>query len=576
MCPLDTPTQTENTDFPAFSLPARRDSAWVVETRPDETRKWLETRPLVDPAQSAQHLYQALFTLNRMDLDVDDRLPIMELYRQPVSVAINGLQSHFTNFALPLRPRLKQLADFIVQLQLEMAHGYKHVLMAARQEAQPWKNEAVLLTLARSIHCLGEVMLRAYQVYMPTPVGVWRDVHSLYRYAEAHGRQKTSLAEVNDGVPLTVAHSYLQVLMLGLCGPYQLPQNECFQVNAFLARWADKADISARLAGVDPTGHFLLDLEADHPALPFPRDVSLHASLGLRAVNAIELARTTHDLLSRLKKGDPVVKRELGFECIGSGCADTLKRMLRFWGLAGRRHFTRRQFKQPLSLCVGLNAIHFFTSGQRPFTPPQSPQTRTETELQVPSAFELEAEEQDETTSTSRHSEVFRVDTRWQVRDESAGGLSLARRGDVGPLMRVGDVLGIHDPGLDQWRISVVRWLKSPDTRNVEMGIEMLAPNAQAFSVRPAGVASAPYSQALLLPPAEALRQPATLLVARGLCQAGEDIELADQQLSARRVRVLHVVERSNAFSRVVFADVSREDTGISRSSSAAGEVGQD
>jgi hypothetical protein len=67
-----------------------------------------------------------------------------------------------------------------------------------------------------------------------------------------------------------------------------------------------------------------------------------------------------------------------------------------------------------------------------------------------------------------------------------------------------------------------------------------------------------PYSQALLLPPIEALRQPATLLVARGTCQPGEDIDIADSESPSRRVRVLNVVERSSAFAQVVFADVAR------------------
>jgi hypothetical protein len=122
----------------------------------------------------------------------------------------------------------------------------------------------------------------------------------------------------------------------------------------------------------------------------------------------------------------------------------------------------------------------------------------------------------------------------------------------------VGELIGIQNSELNQWRIGVVRWIKSADPQHVEMGLEMVAPQARPLAVRPAGTAVVPYSQALLLPAVEALRQPATLLVARGTCRPGEDIEIAEHDTPSRRVRVLKLAERSNAFAQVVFADVAR------------------
>jgi hypothetical protein len=345
--------------------------------------------------------------------------------------------------------------------------------------------------------------------------------------------------------------------MLGLCGPYQLPQNECLQINGFLANWAHKATLTSGLAGVDPVGHFLLDLDADHPAVPFPRDVPLRDTPALRAVNAIELARAVHGLLGRLQKGEAPRGLGLGFECAGTGCSDTLKRMLRFWGLAGRRHFTRRHIRQPLSLCVGLPAIHFFVSGQQPFTPPKAT-AAPERAAEAPDRASLEAEARTVSTEAPAVGEMFRIDSRWLLRDESAGGLALARSGDVGLPMRVGELLGIHNPAINQWRIGAVRWIKSPDTQRVEMGVEMLAPQARPVAARPVAAEVSMFSQALLLPPIEALRQPATLIVPRGTCQPGKDIEIAEGDMAPRQVRVLSVVERTNSFAQVVFADVAR------------------
>lgn len=550
--------QSEAASLPDFVLPSWQTSAWVVDTEPSAAAAWLAALPLADSVQAAQQVYQALFTLNRMPLEADDRLVLMELYRKPVAAVAAGLQPHFARLSLPLKPRLKQLADFLCQLHMEMANGYKHVVKAGLSERKPWESDAFLLALERAIRYLGEVLLRSYQVYMPSPPGVWKEIHGFYRYAEHHGQAHRLLIIDGREEGTTITRAYLQTLLLGLCGPYQLPQNECHQVNAFLARWAQKAEIVSAIQAVNPVGHFLIDFDADHPAAPFPRDVSLQPAPALRALNAIELARVAHDFSKRLQKGESPRVLGLGFECVGSACADSLKRMLRFWGMAGRRQFSRRHSLQPLSLCVGLNAVHFFCDGQRPFTPPRVLAAIPDRAAEPPDLFSLEAESHDERPVTAPLPELFRVDSRWQLRDESAGGLSLARSGKAGIPVRVGDIIGIQNPVLNQWRVGAVRWVKSADTQHVEMGVEMLAPQAWALAVRPAGTDAVPYSQALRLPPIEALRQPATLLVARGTCQPGEDIEIADGESPPRRVRVLSVVERSSAFAQVVFADVTR------------------
>lgn len=550
----------ESIAIPAFGLPPRQVSAWVVETSPAETETWLATLPLADSIQAAQQLYQALFTLNRMALDADDRLLLMELYRPPVTAVSAGLQPHFARLSLPLKPRLKQLADFLCQLHMEMAYGYKHAIKAGLDERRPVESEVFLFAVERAIRYLGEVLLRSYQMYMPAAPGLWKEIHGLYRYVELHGRDRQLLRVDGVETGVTVRGTYLQTLLLGLCGPYQLPQNECHQVNAFLARWAHKATLGPVTPSVYPVGHFLVDFETDHAAVPLPRDVPLHTAPALRDLDAVELARVVHDFSKRLQQGAAPHTLDLGFECIGAGCIDTLKRMLRFWGLAGHRQFSRRSLQQPLSLCMGLNAIHFFCSGQQPFTPPRPPAVSSERVVALPDRAALELELSEERSVTASRPELFRVDSLWQLRDESAGGLALARSGDAGPAMRVGDLLGIQNPALNQWRIGVVRWVKSADSQHVEIGVEMLAPRAQPLAVRPLGSDAASYTPALLLAPIPVLHQPATLLAASGSCQPGQDIELAEGDLPPRRVRVLNVVERSSAFVQVVFADVERPD----------------
>lgn len=555
-----------------LSIPDLRPATGGGEVRPKDIQAWLASLPLADSAATSQQLYKRLFDLNRHALDARDRLELMELYSRPVETISAALQGSFANLSLPLPSKAHQLAEFLRQLHTEMAYGYKSVIRDLMSARNLWSRKAVIaLPVERAIHQLGEVLLRSYQVYMPYPAGVWREIHTLYRLAEKHEFLEDPLSASREDAAetVTVRDSYLRAVLLGLCGPYQLPQNECFRVNAFLFNWADKASVQSELEIVDPVGHFLIDLSADSPAMLIPRDVKLKPAPYLRILSTIGLARTVHELLNQLKKGEPSDLLRIGSDCVDSSCVDMLRRMVRFWGLAARRQYSRRsQRASQLSVCVGLKAVHFFSNGQKPFAPPSpadqggsAPQAREEErELFVDLNADMAAADAQSAPPQSAI-EMFRTD-RWRIRDESAGGISLMHLGRGSPV-RIGDLLGIQGPDTNLWRVGVARWLKSPGAGQLEMGVEMLAPDIAPVAVMPAngatGVAGR-YVPALRLDTILALHQPATLIVERGLVTAGDDLDLADPQDlgTSRRVRILNVIERTGSFEQVVFADVMR------------------
>ncbi|MBI5782946.1 MAG: hypothetical protein HZA69_04320, partial [Gammaproteobacteria bacterium] len=223
----------------ALSLPTKRVSAWMAETDPRYAQAWLASLPLADSAETAREIYQALYTLNRQELDAARRFELMELYTAPVASVTSALESYFTRAALPLTPKKRQLAEFIRQLHMEMAYGYKGCLQDLEKQRLRWGKKSLRAqALARALHYLGEVLLHSYQVYMPYPPEAWREIHAIYQYAAGH-----DLAEEALDTPAPVAarttlnHEYIRILLLGLNNPYQLPQNECRQVQRFLQQW---------------------------------------------------------------------------------------------------------------------------------------------------------------------------------------------------------------------------------------------------------------------------------------------------------------------------------------------------
>ncbi|MHB8742614.1 MAG: hypothetical protein ACYC9L_05750 [Sulfuricaulis sp.] len=569
-----------------LSLPTKRISAWLAETDPKFARAWLASLPLADSAELAREIYQALYTLNRQELEASRRFELMELYTAPVATVTIALESYLTRVALPLTSKKRQLAEFIRQLHMEMAYGYKGCLQDLEQQRLRW-GKRLLRTraLERAMHYLGEVLLRSYQVYMPTPRNVWYEIHAIYRYADD---QKLATLVVETAPPstakTTLAHDYVRILLLGLSNPYQLPQNECRQVQRFLHHWGAKALLRANLEEPHPAGHFLIDMATDSPPVPFPGDRQFQPNQGSHLLDAVELLRTIRFFVQRLKKGDHARALSLGLDCLDSACLEILQRMLRSWGTVPRRRYSRIQRSGPVFVCAGIPALHFFAGDQKPFAPPSAESHRgiSDERFILPAHIEQEiareviqnedfialdepvgqpepAAARSPAESVITSGGAFRVD-RWQIKDAAPKGLQLKRHGSGRTYVRVGDVVGVQQMDeIGRWSVGVVRWMKSPGADNLELGVELLGSGVKPVAVAPGrSTRGRDYQPALFLPAIEALHRPATLLLPRGSFTPGSNLLVADDT-GIRTVRLLQRLEHTNVFELIVFADVLTE-----------------
>ena len=569
----------------ALLIPDKEVSAWVTETDPKEARAWLESLPLADSGDAARDIYQALYTLNRLELAMQSRLDLMELYKGPVAMVSSVLQSQFVGLPLPLPAEVRKLAEFIRQLHMEMAVGYKCVIHDLQATRRPWgKKNSLVTATERTLRYLGEVLARSYQVYMPPPPEVWKEIHALYWYAEQNGRLSHAI-EISEEKrsTVTISERYLQIVLLALCNPYQLPQNECTYIRNFLESRTDKATIEDQVNVDDAVGRFVIDLSSDTPPAPLAQQDRKKLSEHHRVLSTIELARTVHGYMKRLGQGESSNFLNLGTEMSNIACRDVLKRMVKFWGLMPKRVYSRTKTRGVLALCTGINALHFFAGGRKPFKSPDAeaeekskgPQKKSR---KVPPKFRNDENHQPAASTANDDTgkvpaspdwlaetelavpDVFPVD-RWQLRDESAQGLLLAREGEVGAHVRVGDLIGIqasNDGGT--WRVGAVRWIKSPDSNHVEMGVERLAPNVTPVAVKPAANnmpgTGRRYSQALLLPAMPVLQRPATLILTRGVYEPGRSLHLVVGDENPKIVRPLKLLERTASFDQIVFTEV--------------------
>jgi len=545
------------------SVPAKRVSAWSVETNPKYARAWLASLSPVDNSESARELYQSLFALNRMDLDAAQRFELMGLYRVPLQEAVASFQPLFSRVSFPMPVKLRQLAEFICQLHLEMAHGYKLCVQDISKHWFPWRRRQLLAPCTeRALRHLGEVMLQSYRSYLPHPAGVWRDAHGLYRFAEHYGREKETVKIEDEGgiTGVSVSQRYRRLLMLGIANPYQMPFNECQTVYRFLGRWIEQVGLDRMVMRADSTGCFLIDPTTDAPPPALGRAVS-STNTDLRVLDASELVRTLHVFLRRLERGEAAADLQLGVDCLDSACHDMLQRLHRGYAQTTSRRHSRIKRHETVSVCAGVAAMHFFVSDLKPLTGAGVGADAPFRLDDVSAALEKNDEayvalDEPHDAPAPVRSDTYRID-RWQVHDVSPQGLLLSQDGEPSVRFRVGDALGVQRSNtVGQWSVGIVRWFRAQGTKGVEVGVELISPDAAPVSLRAAGDSEAVAAPALMLPPVEAAHRPASVLAPRGVLLVGKDFFLTARDRTVRRVRILDAIERTGSIEQVIVGNV--------------------
>ncbi|NOZ11462.1 MAG: hypothetical protein GXP09_10530 [Gammaproteobacteria bacterium] len=595
---------------PEFRLPAIRvESGKAAEIRPKRVQSWLDALPLTDSMEAGQKLYQALYALNRVSLDTDNRYALIDLYRQPVIAVSEVLVGTFSSLPLPLGGKAKQSSDLVVDLERELAIAHKRLVTdILENQRHPEREKNLPLILVNTITHIGRQMLSCFQVYRSHRSGLWRELNKLYAYAEQIGCENTPIE--GTGIQrgsVTVTKAYVRVLLLGLSNPFGLFQGDCVRIYKYLMGQPIRATLTRNVTVEDPNGLFLINLDVDSCPAPFPRMPKFEDSHNLRVLDAALVAQDVRALRIDLEEGDVPDSLKKVTDFIDNSFMDLLRRMSRFWGIVIRRQTTRNARRDPVSVCVGIKGAHYILSGEKPFASPsmstqdsdgqgvqdQDLTKPAEAGIAVQSVAQDPSQEQDTAVVNSGYidldelvvaeqlmveqensRDIFSAETwhdlgayqtyHWHIKDESAGGFALAHAGETHAKIRVGDLLLLRNEPEDRWRVGVIRWMKCvPQSQKIEMGVQLLSPVVQPVAVSTLAAEEADedgetelhFVPALLLPANRALGQPTSLIVPRGIHQANGQLLLANGELVPSAVQASEVIERTGSFEQIAIAE---------------------
>lgn len=518
-----------------------------VELHPGKVEKWLASLPLLNVAAGGRKLYTTLNSYNRMELEPALRLKLLELYRSPVQHILTELQKQYVGLPLPLPDKHKSAAEQHREFARELAYGYKYVVLAYTRLAQ--NPTDMTLALQRAIRYLTETLLASHLSYSPYPANLWREIHALYVHAERTGVAGIAVADALNGAhgKRTVEEAYKHALLLDLGDPYHLPSRMVVKINQYLEGYAGLASLQRRFERVQPNCHFLIDLESDRAGTLYSEDTQLDRPERYCLLNTIELARHIHAQLTQFRDG-ALPSCALPVEFYKTGGEAMLLRLINVWGLNPKRTFRRTERPDAkVDVVVGLDAINYWLNGARRFV--------VSAELIGPfqqrtniGAF---ARPRDPPQPAV---EVEHEHSSWDVQDESAGGMSLRKLGIVRRRVKVGDLVATRLGAGDGWTVGVVRWVKSPNSSNVEIGTQRLAASATPIVVKvvPDNNEESEFLPALLLPAVSALNEPPTLVTPCNVFRPGRTVYMDDGHRLSRLI-TKQLMEVASGFERIEF-----------------------
>jgi hypothetical protein len=522
-----------------------------VELHPTKVKKWLAELPLLNVTDTSRKLFSALSINNRIEIEPAVRLEILELYRFTVRQLSLELQKQYLGLPLPLPEKFKAVAEQNRQFHLEMAIGYKRMVLDSRPPAKAREQERyqgeLALALQRAIRYLTGALAISYQSYMPYPLGTWQEIHALYRHAEALGLTEAMVIDAeNRTLPASsVSHTYKQALLLDLSDPYHLPARMIDRIHHYLDRWAGLALVLPAPATFDPTCQFLIDQGADRSGIVYTGDITLEQTERYRLLNTMEIARQIHAQITMLQNGMGVPVDGLEPDFFTEDVHSLLLRLIHAFGVHPKRQFRRSpRTDSQAEVAIGLNAVNFWINGGTKFFVSSSfvgplPQRN---QLGAPDPKRQEVRTPDLEYSA------------WNIADDSAGGMALEKKGVVTTRVRVGELTAVRTPDQKAWHIGVVRWIKSASPSNIEIGVQWIAPTAEAVVVKiiaDDGTES-DFLPALLLPELTALRQPPSLITDRGIYRPDRVIYM-DNGFRLYHVKITKADEIAHSFERFEF-----------------------
>lgn len=548
-----------------------------------EVLEWISSLPLANIGETSRQIFHTLREQNKTLIPYKKRFQCSEPLREPVNYIGSNLERYYLNIGFPLSVKAHKIAILNRELHSSLATAYKSVTVDIILANAVKSDQKILATaIHRAIFHLSQLMLLSVLVYDAYPKGTWQELHTLHRLACRYHLEALEIRDelqTPDAILSSIDLCYRRMVLFCLSSPFKIRQKENIQIFNALMDWGGHTRIyHPDEAPADATITLKQDSDTPPSHGSFSPDADSNHLLQLDASKLIETIREHFD--------EDVPKSTL--KDLGNLDKSLLRQLIQLWSNTQKRTFVRTKLNFELRVAVGLCKIYqLVAEGKSKQSEEQETQStwveknfsdgnlldisarftlepldshnrhesrRDGFEEFGPSTFDTEKEEPplsiwDKTSSNDASESTYQFHTL----NESAGGYCLEWKGEDAPKILVGELIGVQSAMANsQFGVGLVRWMKSNPHENLQVGLQMIAPNAIPVTAKHKLRKNQNSHECLLLPEVGTSGQPTSFICPTFPFSVG-DLLMIDDGKTTREIRLTRLYESSGAISQFQF-----------------------
>jgi len=519
-----------------------------------DCRSWIGRLPMANPPLVQKLLLDALQRLNAYTMPASRRLELLEALRPSLHYVQDESAALFAAKPLPLAPLEQSALDASDTLWQAALFGYLRCLESLLAGDAAIRSQGALIC-ERALSILVADFADLLRGGCQAATSLWRYAHLVYSSAETLGVAEEKVAtdtRPETGVQaVSPANAYAELALLATAGLHELPPRQQHWVMRWAHRWAAKLKVLADAPPLDQSLPLCVDIAGEEPPGFLP-----HAGPAARWLDTSELLKSMKKRIALLGRGDPAVTPAslgLGEDCTMPACLEVLQRLYPRWVKGGvQRRYVRHPLQGPCRFVAGVDAIHYYLSGRRAFTPPGSvSEEALRRQREIMQIFDGEPPDLIEETSRELGFQIesWTIAEDWGIADQSEGGLCLVR-----PLVReggrlaIGQLIAVQPITRSEFRLGLVRWTQRRGSE-LATGIELMPGKPQPVAVRRTGLMATPdpYRPGFILQ--ATAQQPDSVILPPGSFKSGRIMEVWTPR-ETRRFRLDELLERGADFER--------------------------
>jgi hypothetical protein len=553
-----------------------------------EVIAWAKELPMANVGETSRQIFQSLRAFNRTSLPAKQRLLSIENFREPLAYVATNLNKHYIGSRFPLSEKAHRIANLNRELHSGMATAYKAAIIDLLTSHPGEAPDLSLLSLVihRGISYLSRVILLSVIVYDPYPKRTWQELHVLHRLARRYNIHSLPISDPLETYTKesSIEDNYCRGLLFSLASPYKMRQKENIQIFDSLLDWSRY------------TSFHLFEEAPEDSSIIIRQDTDLAPSHEPRITDSdtkylhvLDATQLLSKLREQFNENPEVAQALLGIDELDKS---VVRQLIMLWSKAQKRAFVRTKLNFELRIAVGLRSVYkLINLGDSPLTPSseKNPSDGTWIEAQFAEGSDLHVsprfslqpldvasynprrsnfeefgpnsadfneianEPKLDIWQADKDEETDKATNLFNTINESAGGYCLDWRGKQIPKIQVGELIGVQSAmSASKFGVGMVRWMRSANSESMQVGIQMIAPNALAVTARVATQKTQQAEKCLLLPEVGTSGQPTSLICPSYPFSLGKKLLINDGE-NTQEIKLTRLLESSGSFSQYQF-----------------------